>query len=629
MLAVRGWLGAAGVRERLPLHLAAAAVTLLVLGPAVGPGYLLRYDMVFVPRQPLRADLIASADALPRAVPQDAVVSLLNLVVPGWLLQWIVLVAVLWFAAVGAGRLVPAARTLTRLVAAVGYAWTPFLAERLLLGQWGLLLAYAALPWLVAALLGLRTGQPGALPRLVVAAAASAITPTGGVLALLTTAALLLPGSGRPAPLPPDPEATGPMPADRVPADRVPAGPTPAGPTPIGPGLVGRVLAGPGRAVVALGAVLALNAPWLAAAAVTTAGGRSDPDGVAAFAARAENWAGPYLALAGTGGIWNAQTTPLSRGSVFVPLVTVGLLALAAAGFPVLRRRWPAGSATRFAALAVGVFLLAAAGALPGAPAVLRWLVAEVPGAGLLRDGQKLLIPYAGFLVVCAALGAERAAARLRRPGGRIALVGLVLLPVVVLPDLAFGAAGRLRPAGYPDDWRAVAAEVRAEPGPVLSLPLSMYRSYPWNSGPVVIDPLPRYLPVEVLTDDTLLVGDLVVAGENRRMDRIRELVADGGSVRQTEVRWVVLQHGVGGTVPSAALAGLRPVYLGPDLSLYKNPAAGGLAGSVGESAPARRPALWPIALLGTGLAAAVLAGALGWLTYRARRRLFRRPTPW
>nr|MDT0659979.1 hypothetical protein [Micromonospora sp. DSM 115978] len=584
---VRDRLGGASQRDRLLLHGAAAAVTLLVLAPAVGPGHLLRYDMVFVPRQPLRADLIASADALPRAVPQDVVVSLASLIVPGWLLQWIVLIAVLWFAAVGAGRLVPADRTLTRLVAAVGYAWTPFLAERLLLGQWGLLLAYAALPWLVGAVFGLRAGQPGALPRVIVAAAASAITPTGGVLALVTTAVLLLGGNG--------PNWRG----------------------------WGRVAAG-------LGAVLALNAPWLAAAAITTAGGRSDPAGVAAFAARAENWAGPYLALAGTGGIWNAQTTPLSRGSVIVPLVTVGLLALAAAGFPVLRRRWPTGLATRFAALALGAFLLAAAGTLPGGGPVMAWLVVEVPGAGLLRDGQKLLIPYVGFLVLCAALGAERVAARLPRPGDRIALVGMILLPVVVLPDLAFGAAGRLRPAVYPDDWRAVAAVVRAEPGPVLSLPLSMYRSYPWNAGTVAIDPLPRYLPVEVLTDDTLLVGDLVVAGENRRMGRIRDLIADGGSVRETGVRWVVVQHGVGGTVPPIALAGLRTVHSGPDLTLYENPAVGGgPAAPNGESAPARRPALWPIALLGTGLAAAVLTGALGWLTYRAQRRLFRGPTPW
>ena len=43
-------------------------------------------------------------------------------------------------------RLVPTGRTLPKVVGAFAYAWTPYLAERLLLGQWGLLLAYAALP---------------------------------------------------------------------------------------------------------------------------------------------------------------------------------------------------------------------------------------------------------------------------------------------------------------------------------------------------------------------------------------------------------------------------------------------------------------------------------------------------
>ena len=570
------------VRQRLALHGAALVVTALVLAPAVRPGYLLRYDMVFVPRQPLRADLIASADTLPRAVPQDLVVSLASLVVPGWLLQWIVLVAISWLAAVGAGRLVPARRTLTRLVAAVGYAWTPFLAERLLLGQWGLLLAYAALPWLVAAALRLREGRPGGLPRLVVAAAVSAIIPTGGVIALLTTVALVIPVSW--------PTLT----------------------------VLRRDLAGAGRGAgaVAVGAVLALNAPWVAAALATSAGGRSDPDGVAAFAARAENWAGPWVALAGTGGIWNAYTTPVSRASALVPAATLALLALGVAGFPVLRRRWPAGLAMRFGGLAAVAFLLGAAGTLPGGGPVLRWLVAEVPGAGLLRDGQKFLIPYAGLLVLCAALGAERLAARLPRPGDRLVLVGLLLLPAAVLPDLAFGAAGRLHPVRYPDDWRVVATTVRDDPGPVLSLPLSMYRAYPWNRDTVVIDPLPRYLPVEVLTDDTLLVDDLVVAGENARMARIRELVAAGAPIAGTGVRWVVVQRGTGGDLPDGVLTGLRPVYEGPALSLYADPAAGEGASEAVTGQPG-----WWLALLGAALAAAVLLAAVGCL--------FRKPTAW
>lgn len=48
--------------------------------------------MVFVPYQPLRAELVAPWESLPRAVP---LVSLANPAVPGWLLQRLVLAAVL------------------------------------------------------------------------------------------------------------------------------------------------------------------------------------------------------------------------------------------------------------------------------------------------------------------------------------------------------------------------------------------------------------------------------------------------------------------------------------------------------------------------------------------------------
>ena len=138
---------------------------MLVLAPLAAPGYALLYDMVFVPRQPLSWDLVAPAQSLPRAVPMDALVSLVTQLVPGWLVQRLVLGGAILLAAVGAGRLVPTERRAVRLLAAVAYAWTPYLAERLLIGQWGLLLAYAALPWLVRAALDLRAGRDGALAR--------------------------------------------------------------------------------------------------------------------------------------------------------------------------------------------------------------------------------------------------------------------------------------------------------------------------------------------------------------------------------------------------------------------------------------------------------------------------------
>ncbi|MEU7797366.1 hypothetical protein AB0B11_28475 [Micromonospora tulbaghiae] len=550
-------------RESLPLYLVAVVATVLILAPLAAPGYALRYDMVFVPRQPLSWDLVAPAQSLPRAVPMDALVSLVTQLLPGWVVQRVALAGAVLFAAVGAGRLVPTERRAVQLVAAVAYAWTPYLAERLLIGQWGLLLAYAALPWLVRAALDLRAGRDGALARVVLLAAPAAITPTGGLIALATVLVLA---------------------ADRA-----------------------RLR----LSAVAVGGVALLNAPWIVAALVTGAGGTSDPAGVAAFAARAENWAGPLVALAGTGGIWNVQATPASRSATLAPLATVVLVVLAVVGAGLLRRRLPAGAAARLGVLAGGAYLLAALAVLPGGNAALSWAVAHVPGAGLLRDGQKFLAPYALVLVVCAALGAERLVARIDREVAGVVLAGLLLLPVAVMPDLAFGGAGRISPVRYPADWRAVAERLPDAPGEILALPLTTYRAYPWNPGRVVLDPAPRYLPGTVLTDDTLVVDDVAVAGENPRLREVRRVLAEGRPVSATGVGWVVVQHGTPSTVDPAVLAGLDLRYEGESLSLYRNPAASGPPPRAGASR-------WLVVLACGTAVLAVMAAAFSTLRRRA-----------
>jgi hypothetical protein len=511
--------GAHSLSAGFALHLTAGALTAVILAPLAWPGYVLSYDMVFAPHQALLWDVVAPSGGLPRAVPEDFVVSLLNVAIPGWLLQRVALVGIVYFAALGAGRLVPAQRLLPRIVAAVGYAWSPFLAERLLLGQWGLLLAYAALPWLVMGLLRIRAGERRGLALAVVAAAVCAVTPSGGVIAVLTTLVLTVRTRQRWVVLP----------------------------------------------------VALLNAPWIATALTTAATGRSDPLGVVAFAARGENWGGPYLALAGGGGTWNAFTTPSSRASVAIPLVTLALLALAGYGLPVLRERWPARAVLWLAGIS---FVLAALGRLPGTATLLEWAVRELPGAGLLRDGQKFVIPYALALNVAAALGAERLAARLNPVRGRLILATLVALPVIAMPDLAFGALGTLRPVSYPDDWDRVAAIVARDPGPVLALPFNEYRSFAWNRHRTILDPATRYLPAPVLTDDDLIVGTMHIAGENPQAAGVRALLDAGQPVTRTGLAWVLVERQAGGSIPAGALIGLKHIYSGESLDLYANPAA-------------------------------------------------------
>ncbi|GAB2599984.1 hypothetical protein Aab01nite_65760 [Paractinoplanes abujensis] len=490
--------------KRWALPATAILVATAVLAPLAAPGYVLSYDMVFVPHQPLRADLIVPSATLPRAVPQDALVSLASVIAPGWLVQRVALVAILLLAALGAGRLVPTERLAPRLIAAVAYAWTPLLAERLLLGQWGLLLAYGSLPWIVTACLRDR----GSLWRLLAACAPAAVTPTGGLIAF-----------------------------------------------------AGVLVLAPRKAwLPAL-----LNAPWLLATALSSADGRSDPGGVAAFAARGADWTGPIGALLGTGGVWNAQTTLPSRTSPLAPVGTLLLLALAVLGWRLLRDRLPGGAAVRLLILAGGGFLLAALAVLPGGRALLEWAVTEVPGAGVLRDGQKFLIPYALVLCLGVALGAERT-------GRREVLAGALLLPLVVMPDLAYGALGRLVPVQYPADFEVVARTIERSPGEVVSLPFRGYHTYSWNRSRTVIDPLPRYVDAEVVRDDRLLVGDQVIAGENRRADEIRTALALGKPLAPLGMRWVVVQRVDGEPpVPPGALAGLRMVHAGTDLQLYEN----------------------------------------------------------
>jgi hypothetical protein len=176
----------------------------------------------------------------------------------------------------------------------------------------------------------------------------------------------------------------------------------------------------------------------------------------------------------------------------------------------------------------------------------------------LLRVGA-LVVPVLGLLVLLVP---------------QAVLVAVALLPIAALPDLAYGGAGRLLPARYPGDWDAVARAVAQSPGETVSVPFHLYRRYEWNADRTVIDPAPRYLPAEVLVDDTLQVGPIVVVGEGPRAAMIRRLLAEERPLARAGVPWVLVHRNSRQILPSATLEGLVPVYEGRYLALYRNPSA-------------------------------------------------------
>src|SRR5947209_2002068 len=93
------------------------------------------------------AALAGLAGGPPRAVPSDAVVAAASRVLPADLVQKLLLLSIFVLACSGAAALLAREPWYARLAAGVFYTWNPFVAERLIIGQWALLLGYAGLPW--------------------------------------------------------------------------------------------------------------------------------------------------------------------------------------------------------------------------------------------------------------------------------------------------------------------------------------------------------------------------------------------------------------------------------------------------------------------------------------------------
>ncbi|OLT10324.1 hypothetical protein BJF79_26230 [Actinomadura sp. CNU-125] len=246
-----------------------------------------------------------------------------------------------------------------------------------------------------------------------------------------------------------------------------------------------------------------------------------------------------------------------------------------------------------FAAAGAAGFAVAALGAV--AEPVLAGLIGAWPGFAVLRDGQQFVAPLAVVIAVGAGVAADRAA-EARLP---LVPVGLAVVPVLLLPTLAWGAAGELRAVQYPDDWARARQIIESDPaeGDVLLLPWAQYRSYEWNHGRRVLDPLPRYLDRRVIVNDAVTVGRTSVAPEDPRAVRLAAAAASGepeaATLRDSGVRYVVVDSEIDRFRP----IGAERVLQGPHLAVYR---VGGPVAGVDERVPAAPVVVgWAIASAG------------------------------
>jgi len=564
--------GPAGAGRRLATRLrphawpalAGLVLGLLALGPALASGFVLSYDMVFVPDPPVGYADLGYSGGPPRAVPSDLVVALAAKVIPAGLVQKMILLAIFVLACAGAAALLGAAwrrrspgagaPPLPALLAAgVCYAWNPFVAERLIMGQWAMLLGYAGLPWV------LRELTAGGSVRAWRVAVAMLPAAVGGFAAMSVTAIAAVPvalcaGSSWP---------------ERA-----------------------------RRLAVTAAVIVVASLPWVIPSLLNPV--HASPAGVAAFSARADTPFGSIGSLLMLGGVWNAQVVPAGYGGP-VSACWLVVVALAAAGYVAVARPRRLCPGAGIAGL-LG-FCVASLGLTAPTRAALRGAIGFWPGFALLRDGQQFTAPLALMIAlglgacVAALIGAARepGTSRLIRAGesaaGPATTLGVIALlaPVLLLPGLAWGAAGRLQAVQYPASWlraRQIIAADRSG-GSVLLLPWAQYRRYPWNRGEAVFDPWPRFIGRPMIWNDALRVGRTTVPAES---ERARELgpVIRSRRPRTTEliaagVRFVIVDSGPLLDSPlrhratlaaQARLPGAQVVLASRDLVLFRLPAS-------------------------------------------------------
>lgn len=624
-----------------------AVVALLVAGPLLAPGYLLLRDAVSTPRSYPTDAALGLGDAAPRAVPQDALLAALSSFVDGGLVVKAILLCALWAAAYGAAAL---ARELLRaslgpqLVAATVALWNPYVAERLLQGHWSLLAGYAALPWTALTAYHLRSAATAKRRRRVLSNKLDAPhfsdrpAPADSVHVSAPTGTASE-GGTRPG---------GPA-ARRAPIRTAAAWAALAGSlaaaglTPTGALLAAATAIALVHRRQLLGTLvlwLAASAPWLVATVLSGAGAEpSDPAGIAAFAARAEPGLGTLGSLAGLGGIWNADAVPDSRTTPLAAVATLVLLAIVALGV----RSVATGGADpdnrhvrrALLLLAAIAILFPALGATAWGMHAMEWLVAHVPGAGLLRDTQKYAALAMPAFALCAAAGCAATARRLLRadtdsamerpattspatsalttarseatspttsnpttarpettypttsnPTTRsartspptMAAVTAVFAALIVLPlhDLAWGVGGAVRPVHYPAGWQQVAERMDG-PGDVAVLPGGMFRKFRYSGASPVLDPAPRMLPNDVLQTGELPVRGRTVSGEGARAREVENLLLHGGApadLARLGVGWILVERTTPGPLGASAstLAQVEQVYEDTDLALYRVP---------------------------------------------------------
>jgi hypothetical protein len=412
-------------------------------------------------------------------------------------------------AAAGVARLVgdvAMSGRLPRVVAGIFYAANPFVFERIAVGQVGVLLGYALLPFAIVSLL--RASQATGIRKIGAAGWWAA-------MAALSVHFLWIAGLA----------VLGVVIARRV---------------------TSRAML---WAAATIGTVAVLSAylffSQLGQPRPVTVGA-SD---VAAYATRSDARLGLFGNVLGLYGFWR-QGPRLPKDVVPIwPALLVAILVVAAVGaFSALRdaERRPLAGVLLLSGTA-GYFL--ALGTQGPTGPLFRFLFDHVPLFQVMREPQKFLCLTALAYAVLFGWGAQQLLTWARQDRAMRLAVGVlvVALPLAYSPTFVNGLSGQVRGVNVPAGFAAADRLMGDGPGQVLVLPWHQYLGFPWSHG-VIANPAPVLFHRDVIVGDNVELPGVYSTSTSSRSGYLQSRYAQGAAqsdfgsaVAAVGVRYVVV----------------------------------------------------------------------------------------
>lgn len=508
-----------------------AGLTAAVLGTLLRPGYILTLDMVFVPQANFTTELWGLEGCwtwISPVAPLHLLIQAASNIMPGWLIQKIILFFILFLAGLGAHRLVPS-NTAGSYFAGILYMVNPFIYTRFLAGQWQILWAYAFLPFAIAAFIALieQGGKRNAVKVALLSTLVGLVHIAGIFLLFLAFIIILV---------------------VKVVIER-------------------RQLPVIAKAIknisISAGTFLFLNLYWIVP--VLTAEGtivnRLSQTDLYAFAPLPSSHFGVTFDIASMYGFWRGGYTYTKDILPFWWVLFLFILYLTINGFVSKWRDTKQGwIVLSFGVIGIVSFLLALGTATETTKTFFIWLSDHISLFRGFRDSQKfvalLCLGYAclgGLSVNEFVRILKQQKKRLPRIVFRLLVVLALLTPLAYSFNI-FGFHGQIEPTDFPKEWYEVEENLNTDKNDfnVLCLPWHRYMDYRWlpNKDKRLGNPAQQFFDKQVIAGDNIEMPGIYSQSTNpiskyvefllERKDQVDNL---GELLAPLNVKYIILVH--------------------------------------------------------------------------------------